>query len=214
MKMCSKCRIEIGGAQEYCPLCHAHLTGETSENNWPSIVSIRKKDRRVLFLFLAVLIIVPLAVLAYQICHLSDAMPIVLIVAVWIATGEIIAALIIKRVMRIAGALVACYITLNVLLIFTSFWYGEAIDAVPFIMTGIMILAFVLTITDTAGNSFVYFLFAAGAMIASYVAAHMLGQYNGVFWKICTLVGVSTTVIIFVVCGKRISTELKKRTKM
>ena len=46
MKKCDKCNIEIETKQEYCPLCHQILIGETDPNFievYPEYISLTRK---------------------------------------------------------------------------------------------------------------------------------------------------------------------------
>lgn len=216
MKTCPKCRIRVGGAAEYCPLCQCPLTGEASAPNWP------KTELPALRLSLFYKIVAFVLLAGVVVCVTVDfntegtlhwSYLVALCVAVflqllrsWLRRFQSVPRLLFQ--VLLAGSAVSLL----------SDWYtgfhGFSIDyVVPILCTVTLVLNFVLAFAHgrMAENGLVYLLMNIGVGVVPYLLLFLRPASHPVTWLVCLVVSILTFLGLVVFRGRSLLAELQKR---
>ena len=214
MKKCPNCKIEIGGDLRECPLCRAKLTGKDERGYWPEPRELKKASR----VYKTQLLIVLLACVAVAIVDMIISPPPALqwwpLFVLWAVVIEIVIRSILRRYRPVPEIVTECAVAVCVLLGLTSIWFRGVFFLIPIILTGMVILDFCFTLADKDGYSMVFFIWGVFISAASCAVVLLLKFGNPMAWYICFGVCAAAFLIVFIVKGKFIFSEIKRRMSM
>lgn len=215
MKKCLNCNIEIGGRTDTCPLCQNSLTGEASENNWPSPSLLKTRAflyKLQLFIVLASIVI---GLSLDYLLKLNSGKHYSLIIALWLIGFELQLRNNIKRNFVISrtvsnGMLYSC-----ILLLITGYYF-EFFDLTVYmlipIMLGCTLLAnMTFSMIDTTENALVYLLGNILLVIIIYIILKIKAAETGLVWTICFMISIVSLIGIIIFKGRKVSDEIQKR---
>lgn len=220
MKNCPRCNIKIGGRFQYCPLCQNELSGDETEQYFPAVRQLRKKNfwyKLQLFISLALVIVSIFLDFMLEIhsrIHWS-------IIA---AVTAVIVQFVMRRLINKHSVSIHYYIyhitlaSALVNLVF-SYYLDYLCFSVSYIFPSLLILLvgsmFAFGITDKSGKVMVYLLTVIGwGIIIPLLVLTLVHPKFEILWQICLML---TSVVLtgtLVFKGSKVLNELHKRLHM
>ena len=214
MKKCSKCNIEIGGSLEACPLCRTKLTGEDDTQYWPEPSDLKKASR----LYKAQFIIVLIACVAVAVADIIISPPPAVqwwpLFILWAVVTEIVVRILLKRYRPLPEVVTECAVAICILLGLTSIWFPHVFFLIPIILAGMVILDLGFVLADKNGYSMVFFIFGIFISAAGGIIVLLLKIGSPLAWYICLGICAASFLTVFIVKGKFIFSEIKRRLSM
>ncbi len=215
MRKCLNCNIEIGGNVDACPLCQNSLTGDITENNWPSPKKLKAQAfiyKLHLFLVLAALAV---GISLDYLMELNNGKHYSLIIALWIIVFEIDLHSNIKRVFVISRTVSLSILHICLLLLITGWYYDffgiAAYLTVPILLGTALLANLVFSMIDTTENALVYLLGNILLVFIIYVTLRLKGIETGLVWTICLMIAFVALIGIIIFKGRKVSSEIRKR---
>ena len=226
MKTCPHCRIQIGGASAFCPLCQNRLAGPDEAPWWP-VLTPRLRRASLLFkiaAFLALACNVVAAALDFLLTEEPHAHWSLLMLG-WVLAGLLMLHMLLRR--RYNGPRLAFQLLLIVsgMIIFTD-WFngysGYSLDlVVPILCSVTLVCNFIFAFLRTrfTENALVYMLLNIGVGILPYLLLVFrvgTGRIDGhsIPWVICLIISAITFLGLVIFQGRALRSEIEKRLHM
>jgi len=217
MKICPKCHISVGGQMELCPICQNGLEGEKEANHyWPPEEKLKKQSVAYKIQLLAVFSAVVISMGLDFLLGLNGSLHWSIIVAIWGIIGEYTAKRLMKKniVLPRIFSRVICGIIIMLLITawYVGFWELAITILVPAIVIVALISNFVLALVDRKENSMFYLLGnVAGGVIPAVILLIIKGEAP-VLWSVCMMLSVVSVLYMAIFKGKKLGSEIQKRT--
>ena len=214
MKKCGKCNIEIGGNLKECPLCKTKLTGEDEAGYWPEQSELKKASKLYKVQFIIVLLA---CVASFIVDTVINPLPQIRwwpLFVLWAVVAEIVARSILRRYRPVPEIVTECAVAVCVLLGLTSIWFPNVFFIIPVILTGMVVLDFCFTLADKNGYSMVFFIWGVFISAVSGVIVLLIKIGEPAAWYICLGVCAAAFLLVFIIKGKFIFSEIKRRLSM
>lgn len=215
MRKCLNCNIEIGGRYDTCPLCQNSLTGEATQDNWPTPKKL--KTQALLYklqLFLA-LAAIAVGLFLDFLLELNDGRHYSIIIALWLIIFELDLSRNIKRLFVITRTLSISVLHICILLLITAWYYGffdiTAFMVIPILLGSILLTNLVFSLIDTTENALVYLLSTILIIVVIYGIMRARHINTGLTWDICLMTCVVSLIGIIIFKGRKVSNEVRKR---
>lgn len=219
MRICPKCHIQVGGANEVCPICQNGLEGEaTQENYWPPSSSLKKKS---LFYKIQLLVVLVAVVVSLGLDFLLDLRGNLHwggIVAIWGIASELVVYRIMKRWFIIPQVIARIIINVVILTLITAwyagFWELAVVYIIPIIVLVALVTNFVLAMIDKQENAMVYLLCSILGGILPFVGMVVIRGKAPLLWNISIMLSVISVIGIAIFKSGKMLQEIRKRTNI
>lgn len=215
MKICSSCKINVGGDRKMCPICQSSLMGEASVSYWPEMKKLRLQS---FFFKLQLFILLALATVSLALDFLLDlnsGKHWSLLILLWVVTMEMLIRHFLKKSVVVAAIVTDSAIHITLLLIVTGWYLGFLNPIVMYVapsaIMALLIANLVFSLIDRHGNAIVYLLANILIGVVPYVVMYIIHKDIPITWTICLMVTAITFIGICVFRGKMVTTEIQKR---
>ena len=210
MKKCRKCNIEVGGDLRECPLCKSKLSGD-DEPYWPEPSELKKASafykKQLIIVVLACVVVFILGLTVFKNSHTHHWVLIIL----WSAAAEVIIRSVLKKYRPLPEVLTEIAFAVCALCGFSAVWFSPLLYPVPIIITGIIAVDFCFALVDKNGYYLVTFLCSILISVVTYVLVFIFMRGISVWWHISFAACVAALFIMFIVKGKYVFSEIKRR---
>lgn len=215
MKTCPKCKIQVGGPPDYCPLCQSQLVGAPEPPLWPKTkpeaLRFTLLYKLVSFVLLAgAVICVAVDLLTHSPRHWS------VLVIFSVVSALLFLRLALRRFQNVPRLLFQVLLAVSAVTLLSD-WYlgyrGFSVDwVIPILCTVTLILNFVLAFVPgrLAENGLVYLLMNIVVGVVPYVLL-LLRRRQPIPWVVCLLVSILTFLGLVIFRGRALRAELQKR---
>ncbi|MGN0974967.1 MAG: DUF6320 domain-containing protein [Gemmiger sp.] len=215
MKYCPKCKLNVGGEDEFCPLCQGELVGTPTEAAYPRVEPPKRRlsmmYKVVAFVLLAATVVCITVDLLTPGPHWS--LPVALCVAAFLVMLRIamnqrpnVPRLLFQLLLAVSAVAIICD------------WYlgsgGFSLDyVVPTLCTVTLIVNFGLAFVRKrfAENGLVYLLMNILIGVLPYLLLFLRADVRPVAWVVCLVVSVITFLGLAVFKGRELFVEMHKR---
>lgn len=218
MRFCDKCKVNIRGNMEYCPLCHSKLTGESDESEilYPSMPSIYKQFElffKILFLSTVSAAICCVAINILVPAPIFWALFVILgVICFWILL--IVAIRKRNNIPKIISQQVFLISLLSVLWDYVTGWYQWSLDYVIPIacIMGIIVLMVIAKVMKLPTEDYIICFFADIIFGIIPIVFYLTDIINTIIPTIiCVALSLISLVSILLFEGDKIKIELEKR---
>ncbi len=214
MKKCPKCNIEVGGNLKVCPLCKTKLTGGECEPYWPEPKELKKKSafykKQLIIVALACVAMLILGLTMFRSSHTHHWALFIL----WAVVAEVVVRTLLKKYRPIPHVLTELSLSACVLCGFSAIWFAPMLYPVPIIVIGIVATDFCFALADKSGYYLISFLCSVLIGIIAYVLALVFTKNVSIWWHISIAVCAAAFLIMFIVKGRTVFSEIKRRVSM
>lgn len=211
MKKCRKCGIEVGGDLRECPLCRSKLTGDECTPYWPEQSELKKASafykKQLIVVALACVVVLILGLTAFRSLHTHHWVLVIL----WAVVAEVIIRSILKKYRPMLEILTEIAFAVCALCGFSAIWFAPFFYPVPIIITGIVIVDFCFALADKRGFYLVTFLCSILIGAIAYVLVVIFMRDISIWWHISIASCAAAFFIMFIVKGKFVFSEIKRR---
>ena len=215
MKTCPNCKIRVGGAPAYCPLCQSQLLGEPEAPLWPRVMPETRSFTLFYKIFAFLLLSAALISVAvdYWFGWLGWSVVVVVCVAAFLFTLRV-AMRTYQSVPRLLFQLLLAVSIVTVICDFYTGWDGFSLRWVaPILCSVTLILNFILSFVKRgfAENGLVYLLMNILLGAVPYLGVWLLWEETPVAWVVCLLISAITFLGLVVFQGRTLGRELHRR---
>lgn len=215
MKTCPNCKIQVGGAPDYCPLCQSQLLGQGEPPLWPKVEPAARRISLVYKLLAFLLLSGALICVAVDLwCGAFGWSVIVVIcVAAFLVTLRVamrtyqsVPRLLFQLLLAVSAVTVVCDV-------YTGWDKFSLRWVVPILCTVTLVVNFALSFSKRgfAQNGLVYLLMNIFLGAVPYLGIWLLWEETPLAWVICLLVSAITFLGLVVFQGRALWPELHKR---
>lgn len=214
MRKCVKCNIEVGGDLTECPLCKSKLAGDEHEPYWPEQSELKKASalykRQLIAVVLACVAVFILGITVFGNSHTHHWALFIL----WAVVAEVIIRSISKKYRPLPEVLTEIAFAVCALCGFSAIWFAPLLYPVPIIVIGIVAVDFCFALVDKSGYYLVSFLCSVFIGAIGYVLILIFMRGISIWWHISLAVCAAAFLIMFIVKGKFVFSEIRRRVSM
>lgn len=218
MKICPSCNIRIDGDRTTCPFCQNTLNGEASAPNWPPVTRLKHQALLYKIQLFVVLVLMVIALFLDFILKLNNGkLHYSLIIGCWGIASQLMVRHFIKHHTFAAKIVAISAVVVCFLGSLTAYFLGSELYILifyyisPGVIAATIIATFVLALIDKRGNSLIYLLAMIVIGVLPYISLKIGHADFDLFWSICMIISIITTLAIVIFRGKNVLTELQKR---
>lgn len=223
MKNCPHCKINIGGDLKYCPLCQNALNGEGERNYWPTL---KQNKKRILALKITAFAIIATCVISVAIDYLFltfEHLGWSPIVVAWVLISAWLTDHVIRKHFNLLKTMFVGMITISLLCLATELYIHFFWDVpylaitfgyiIPILCSVNMVASFVLSFIDKefTDHSLIYMLFNILFGIAPWIGILFYKGLPPMAWSVCLVINILAFAGLFILKGKTVINEFKKR---
>ncbi len=215
MKTCMNCNIKIGGRTDTCPLCQNSLSGEATENNWPTPTRLKTQAflyKLQLFVVLAVIVV---GLSLDFLLNLNNGKHYSLIFSLWFIVFEWDLSSNIKKLFVPSRVVSISILHICILLLITGNFFDffdiMAFMVVPILIGAALLANTALSMTDTSDNAMIYLLENILLIFIVYAVLKAKHIDTGLVWTICLMLGLVSLIAVIIFKGRKVSSEIQRR---